>query len=83
MILYESITTLKLINLCIHIDVKSIQNFKNLRRIFFQNGTIQFMASSQQEDYDFYPKNLSRWSFNRGQTDSFDQFIKIINELGK
>ncbi|CAF2714961.1 unnamed protein product [Rotaria sp. Silwood2] len=81
-ILQESITTLKLINLCLNIDIKSIQKLKSLRRIFFQNCTIHFMASQYQEDYDFYPKNLSRWSFSQGQTDSFDQFIIMINQLG-
>ncbi|CAF4924861.1 unnamed protein product [Rotaria sp. Silwood1] len=81
-ILQESITTLKLINLCININIKSIQKLKSLRRIFFQNCTIHFMARQYKEDYDFYPKNLSRWSFNQGRTDSFDQFIIMINQLG-
>ncbi|CAF1020390.1 unnamed protein product [Adineta steineri] len=48
----------------------------------FENCTIQFLASQQHEDYDFYPKNLSRWSFNQGQTETFDQFITMINHLG-
>ena len=30
-----------------------------------------------------YPNNLSRWSFEQGQTNSFDQFITIINYLGR
>ncbi|CAF0825736.1 unnamed protein product [Rotaria sordida] len=81
-ILQDSITTLKLINLCINIDIKSIQKLKSLRHIFFQNCTIHFIASQHREDYDFYPKNLSRWSFYQGQTDSFDQFIIMINQIG-
>ncbi|CAF3175756.1 unnamed protein product [Rotaria socialis] len=81
-ILQERITSLKLINLCIYVDIKSLRKLKSLRRIFFQNCTIHFMISQQREDYDLYPKNLSRWSFNNGQTDSFNQFITMINQLG-
>ncbi len=82
-ILSESVTTLKLINLCIYIDMKSIQKLKSIRRLIFENCTIHFLASQQREDYDFYPKNLSRWSFNQGRTDTFNQFIAIINHLGQ
>ena len=80
--LEENITSLKLINLCIYIDVKTMQKLKSLRGISFQNCTVHFMTSLQ-EDYDFYPKNLSRWSFDLGQTDSFDQFMIMINQLGR
>lgn len=78
----EQINVLTLINLCIDIDLKSVQNFKNLRRISFHNCTIRFLSSQQREDYDFYPKNLTQWLFNQGRTDSFDQFIRIINQIG-
>jgi hypothetical protein len=81
-ILIESLTTLKLINLCIYIDIKSIEQLKSIRRLIFENCTIHFMASQQREDYDFYPKNLSRWSFNQGRTYTFDHFITMINQLG-
>jgi len=82
-ILRESITTLKLINLCIAIDIKSIEKLKSIRRLIFENCTIHFLASQQREDYDYYPANLSRWSFNQGRTDTFNQFITMINYLGK
>jgi hypothetical protein len=81
-ILFESITTFKLINLCLYIDIKSIVKLISIRRLIFENCTIHFLASQQREDYDFYPKNLSRWSFNQGRTDTFDQFIIMINHLG-
>ncbi len=81
-ILFESITTLKLINLCLYIDIKSIEKLISIRRLIFENCTIHFLASQQREDYDFYPKNLSRWSFNQGRTDTFNQFITMINYLG-
>jgi hypothetical protein len=79
----ESVITFKLINLCVYINIESIEKLKNIRRLIFENCTISFQASPQREDYDFYPRNLSRWSFHQGQTDSFDQFIAIINHLGK
>jgi hypothetical protein len=79
----ENITTLKLINSCVYIDIKSIQKLLSIRRLIFEHCTIYFMASQQREDYDFYPKNLSRWLFHRGQTDTFDQFITMINHLGR
>ena len=62
--------------------LKVYNNLISIRRLIFENCTINFMASQQPEDYDFYPKNLSRWSFNQGQTDTFDQFIAMINHLG-
>ncbi|CAF4452751.1 unnamed protein product, partial [Adineta steineri] len=80
-ILPESINSLKLIHLCIYIDIKTIEKFRSIRRLIFKNCTIQFLASQQHEDYDLYPKNLSRWSFNQGQTETFDQFITMINHL--
>jgi len=82
-ILSENVITLKLINLCIYINIKSIEKFKNIRRLIFENCTIHFLASQQREDYDFYPKNLSQWSFKQGRTDTFNQFITMINHLGK
>jgi len=82
-ILSENIITLKLINLCIYINIKSIEKFKSIRRLIFENCTIYFLASQQREDYDFYPKNLSQWSFKQGRTDTFNQFITMINHLGK
>ena len=81
-ILIESLTTLKLINLCIYIDIKSLEQLKSIRRLIFENCSIHFMASQQREDYDFYPKNLSRWSFNQGRTYTFAHFITMINQLG-
>jgi hypothetical protein len=81
-ILFESVTTFKLINLCLYIDIKSIVKLISIRHLIFENCTIHFLARQQREDYDFYPKNLSRWSFNQGRTDTFDQFIIMINHLG-
>jgi len=78
----ENVTTLKLINSCVYIHIESIQKLLSIRRLIFEYCTIYFMASQQREDYDFYPKNLSRWLFHRGQTDTFDQFITMINHLG-
>jgi hypothetical protein len=81
--LTESITTLKLIHLCVYVDIKSIQKLKSIRHLIFDNCFVHFIKSQQREDYDFYPKNLSRWSFNRGRTDTFHHFITMINQLGK
>ena len=79
----QKITTLRLINLCPSIGIKSLGELKSIRRLIFDNCTIDFVASQQREDYDFYPRNLSRWIFDQGSTNTFNQFISMINELGQ
>ena len=78
----EHITNLQLVRLCVSVKMGSIAKLIGIRRIAFENCTIYFTASEQQEDYDFYPSNLSRWSFNRGRTETFEHFIRVINYLG-
>lgn len=79
----EKITTLRLINLCPYIEMTSLEKLQSIRRLIFDNCTIDFLASPQREDYDLYPRNLSRWIFNQGHTNTFEQFITMINHLGK
>ena len=78
----EDINNLKLIHLCISVDIRSIEKLENIRRLSFENCSIHFTASENTEDYDSYPKNLLYWSFNHGQTDTFNRFITMVNYLG-
>ena len=77
------INTLRLINLCPYIEKTSLEKLQSIRRLIFDNCTIDFLVSPQRDDYDLYPRNLSRWIFNQGHTDTFEQFITMINHLGK
>ncbi|CAF1461631.1 unnamed protein product, partial [Adineta ricciae] len=78
----EDINNLKLIHLCISVDIRSIEKLENIRRLSFENCSIHFTSSENTEDYDSYPKNLSYWSFNHGQTDTFNRFVTMVNHLG-
>ena len=78
----EHLTTIKLINSCLQIDIKTIEKLPSIRRLIFSNCTIEFIAREQYEDYAFYPRNLSYWLFQHGRTNSFNQFMSIINHLG-
>ena len=74
---------MKVFHFCIHISIASLQPLLSIRRLLFQNCSIDFLASHMLDDYETYPKNLSRWSFEQGRTNSFDQFIMMINYLGR
>jgi hypothetical protein len=76
------ITGLTLINFCLRVTLSNIELLTNIRYFYFDHCSIDFQISQQSIDYDIYPVNLSRWSFDHGQTHSFEQFINMINYLG-
>ena len=79
----SNVISVKFVQLCLEITIESLHSLISVRRFLFKNSTIEFRSAKNLTDYEFYPKNLSRWSFEGGRTRSFGQLMIIINHLGE
>lgn len=81
-ITFNNIISLNVSHLCITLSIVNLQPLKSLRRLFFHNCWIDFQTLNHSHIPNLYPKNLSRWSFDGGETKSFAHFMTMINTLG-
>lgn len=82
-IIFSHIVSLNVSHFCVTLSIVNLEPLKNLRRLLFHHCSIDFQTHNHSNVHHSYPKNLSRWSFDGGETKTFSHFMMMINALGR